>query len=56
MAQSRLESALLELLKRFMLLVIGSSLLSNALYIYGLSYYEGFYPVSTDGFKTADSF
>jgi len=42
MAQSRLESALLELLKRFMLLVIGSSLLSNALYIYGLSYYEGF--------------
>lgn len=37
-----MEDTILKLLKRFMLVVIGSSLLGNALYIHGLSYYEGY--------------
>ena len=37
-----MEDTILKLLKRFMLVVIGSGLLSNALYIHGLSYYEGY--------------
>lgn len=37
-----MEDTILKLLKRFMLVVIGSGLLSNALYIYGLAYYEGY--------------
>jgi len=37
-----MEDSLLRILKRFMLIIIGSGLLSNALYIHGLAYYEGF--------------
>ena len=39
---SNLENLYFKLLKRIMLLVLGSGLLTNALYIYGLGYYEGF--------------
>lgn len=44
-----LESVLLKILKRVMLLAIGSGLLGNALYIYGLGYYQGY--VETLGFE-----
>ncbi len=37
-----MEDTILRLLKRFMLVVIGSGLISNALYIHGLAYYEGY--------------
>lgn len=37
-----MEDTILRLLKRFMLVVIGSGLLGNALYIHGLAYYEGY--------------
>ncbi|GAB2597755.1 hypothetical protein [Nitrincola alkalisediminis] len=37
-----MEDTILKLLKRLMLVVIGSGLLGNALYIHGLSYYEGY--------------
>lgn len=37
-----MEDSLLRVLKKFLLVVIGSGLLSNALYIHGLAYYEGY--------------
>ena len=37
-----MEESPLRLLKKFMLVVIGSGLLSNALYIHGLAFYEGY--------------
>lgn len=37
-----MEDTILRLLKRFMLVVIGSGLIGNALYIHGLAYYEGY--------------
>lgn len=37
-----MEDTILKLLKRLMLVVIGSGLLGNALYIHGLAYYEGY--------------
>lgn len=37
-----MEDTILKLLKRFMLVVIGSGLIGNALYIHGLAYYEGY--------------
>lgn len=37
-----MEDTILRILKRFMLVLIGSGLLGNALYIHGLAYYEGY--------------
>jgi len=37
-----LESTFLKILKRLLLVAIGSGLLGNALYIYGLAYYQGY--------------
>lgn len=37
-----MEDSLLRILKKFLLVAIGSGLLSNALYIHGLAYYEGY--------------
>ncbi|OOF24451.1 hypothetical protein BZJ19_11175 [Salinivibrio proteolyticus] len=37
-----LENVILKILKRIMLLAIGSGLLGNAMYIYGLGYYQGY--------------
>lgn len=36
------EKALQKILKKLLLVVIGSGLITNALYIYGLSYYQGY--------------
>ena len=36
-----MESTLLKLLKKLLLIVIGSGLVTNALYIYGLAFYQG---------------
>ena len=36
------ENGFLRILKRLMLVAIGSGLITNALYIYGLAYYEGY--------------
>lgn len=36
------DNGLLKILKRIMLIAIGSGLITNALYIYGLAYYEGY--------------
>ncbi|MBH0043319.1 hypothetical protein [Pseudoalteromonas sp. SWXJZ10B] len=37
-----MEDSLLRVLKKLLLVIIGSGLLSNALYIHGLAYYEGY--------------
>lgn len=42
MEPNRLENSLFSILKRVMLIVIGSGLITNALYIYGLAFYEGY--------------
>ena len=42
MESANLEIIFLKILKRLMLLAIGSGLLGNALYIYGLGYYQGY--------------
>ncbi|SIT08944.1 hypothetical protein SAMN05421686_109128 [Thalassolituus maritimus] len=42
MESENLESVFLKIFKRLMLLAIGSGLLGNALYIYGLGYYQGY--------------
>ena len=42
MNSSTLENSFLKIFKRLILITIGSGLISNALYIYGLGYYEGF--------------
>lgn len=42
MESASLENIFLKILKRLMLLAIGSGLLGNALYIYGLGYYQGY--------------
>ncbi len=49
MESDNLENAFLKILKRIMLLAIGSGLLGNALYIYGLGYYQGY--VESLGFE-----
>ena len=36
-----MESTLLKFLKKLLLIVIGSGLVTNALYIYGLAFYQG---------------
>ncbi len=42
MEQPVMEETLLKLLKKFLLVAIGSGILGNALYIHGLAYYEGY--------------
>lgn len=37
-----MESTLHQILKKLLLVIIGSGLLTNALYILGLAYYEGY--------------
>ena len=49
MKAGNLEVIFLKALKRVMLVAIGSGLLGNALYIYGLGYYQGY--VQTLGFE-----
>lgn len=45
------DKTVLSLFKRFLLIVLGSGLFTNALYLYGLSYYEGL--ISRMGFEYA---
>ncbi|MEE9339044.1 MAG: hypothetical protein V3U87_13275 [Methylococcaceae bacterium] len=42
MESNKFESVFLKLLKRVMLFAMGSGLLTNALYIYGIAYYQGY--------------
>ena len=42
MKENSLDNTLQQILKKLLLVVIGSGLISNALYIYGLSYYQGY--------------
>lgn len=42
MESANIEDVFLKILKRLILLAIGSGLLGNALYIYGLGYYQGY--------------
>lgn len=49
MESSNFEIIFLKILKRLMLVVVGSGLLGNSLYIYGLGYYQGY--ISGLGFE-----
>jgi len=49
--QSDLPATLIALLKKVLLIAIGSGLISNALFIYGLAYYQGY--IETFGFEYA---
>ncbi len=49
--ESQLEVAIQRIFKRFLLILAGSGLLTNAMYVYGLGYYQGY--VEAFGFEYA---